>query len=56
MVAGASLESILEEQFYLAYKAKIPISDSNGIPDFEREIFINMLLKDIKKRNEALNK
>lgn len=48
--------SVLEEQFYLSKKAKISISDSNNIAEFEREIFVNMLLKDIKKEQEALEK
>lgn len=54
ILSDARLPTILEEQFYLASKAGISITDSNNIPDFEREIFVGHLMKDIKDRQEAL--
>lgn len=47
-----SLHSITEDQYYLASKANISISESNNLPDFEREAFINMIIKDIKNHTE----
>ena len=48
-----TLQSITEEQYYLSSKAGISISESNNLPDFEREAFANMVIKDIK--NQAQN-
>ena len=54
ITSDARLQTILEEQFYLASKAGISIFDSNSIPDFEREMFIGYLMKSIKERQDAI--
>lgn len=47
-----TLQSITEEQYYLSSKAGISISESNNLPDFEREAFVNMVVKDIKNQTQ----
>jgi hypothetical protein len=49
---GITLQSITEDQYYLSSKAGISITESNNLPDFEREAFINMIIKDIKNQTE----
>lgn len=46
--------NILREQYYLAKHANIPVSDSEQLPDFEREAHINFIQYDIRKRKEQL--
>jgi len=49
-----SLSNIIKEQYYLAKHANITISDSEYMPDFEREAYINLIVKDLQqeaKRN-----
>jgi hypothetical protein len=36
----------------LASRANISISESNELPDFEREAYINLLIKDLKQKEE----
>jgi hypothetical protein len=36
----------------LASRANISIAESNALPDFEREAFINLLIKDLKQKEE----
>ncbi len=54
LTAGDNLQSITETQFYLAYKGKIPLSDSNRLPLFEMEANLNLLIKDLKAQQEAM--
>lgn len=56
VTSGADFQNILEQQYYLASKVGIPISDSNNMADFERLAFVNMYMKEMKKRKEALDK
>lgn len=50
------MRSILEQQYILAKKCNISISDSNLLPDFEREIYISILIKDMEEEKKALDK
>jgi len=45
---------VLEQQYYLARKAKISVTDSNSLPVFEVDMFVGLLLKDLKKEQEAM--
>lgn len=54
LLIDTSLESITEEQFQLARKAGISIMESTMLPEFEREAYVNMLIKDLKKEVESL--
>lgn len=51
-----SLKNILEQQYALSKKCNITPSESNMYADFEREIFVNLLMKDIEEENKALEK
>lgn len=55
LAGGDSVESITQEQFQLARKANISLVESTLLPEFEREAYVNMLLKDIKKEVDALS-
>jgi hypothetical protein len=44
---------VLREQFHLAKKAGIGLLESNLLPDWERGIMVNLLLKDLKDEAEA---
>jgi hypothetical protein len=46
----------VEEQFQLSRKAGINISESNSLADFEREAYLNLLIKDLKNEAEAMKK
>lgn len=47
-----NIQSITEDQFYLASRAHIPLSESNELADFEREAFMGLVVKDIKAQTE----
>lgn len=47
------LHDLLRVQYVLAKNANINISESNELPDFEREIFLSLLVEDIKEENET---
>lgn len=53
LCSGCSIESIVEEQYFLARKANIGYNDSNKMPDFERTMTVGMLIRDLKKEEEA---
>lgn len=44
-----SLDSLLHEQYFLARNANISFQDSNNMPDFERQMVLGMLSKDLKE-------
>jgi len=48
------LHTITEEQYYLASRANISIEESNLLPDFEREAFLNLVIKDMKQKADAM--
>jgi len=50
------MRTILEEQYVLAKKCNISPLDSNMLPDFEREIFVKLLMRDMEEEKKALNK
>ena len=52
LLVGASLQKIMDEQFYLASESNISLFDSNSIPDFEREVYVNALMKRIQQQNK----
>jgi hypothetical protein len=49
------LQSILEEQYFLAKRAGITFSESTMMPDFERQMILAMLKRDCKKEAERFN-
>jgi len=52
LCSGNTIQSLTEEQYILASRAGISIAESNALPDFEREAFINLLIKDLKQKEE----
>ena len=40
----------------LARHGNIPISDSEHMPDYERELYLNILADSIREENKALKK
>ena len=51
-----TLESVLRQQYKLSSQANINISESDDLVDFEREIYISLLIEEIKNKNEAMEK
>jgi hypothetical protein len=47
---------ILEQQYMLSKKCNMPVSETNMMAEFEREIYVNLLLRDIQEEREALEK
>lgn len=50
------MQSILKEQFKLSKECNIPPSESEIMPDFERQIHIGFLMEDKQKEQENLEK
>ena len=46
---------IIREQYLLARKANITFFDSNLMPDFERQMVVGMLTKDLKEEEDHYN-
>jgi len=40
----------VEDQYYLASMAGISLAESSAISEFEREAFVNLLVKSIKQK------
>lgn len=52
MISGDSLTNIIKEQYHLASKAHIGILESNLMADFEREAFLDLVLKEAQRLTE----
>lgn len=50
-----SFSSVVEEQYFLARKAKISWVDTNCMPDFERRLVLGFLKRDLKAEAEQAN-
>ena len=50
-----SLKNILEEQYLLSRKCSTSPIESNMMPDFEREIFVNMIIKEVEEEKKAMD-
>ena len=48
------MESILIEQYQLAKNANISLIESNELTEFEREAYINLLVRDINRETESI--
>lgn len=51
-----SIDNILEEQYILAKKSHISFSDTEYMPDFERQIVFGKLARDLKAEAEEYKK
>jgi hypothetical protein len=50
-----NLQNILEQQYVLAKKCGISITESNMMANFEMEIYVQMLMNDIQREQDALD-
>ena len=48
------MESLVEEQYLLSKHAGINISESMELADFEREAYVNLVLRDMKRELENI--
>lgn len=49
-----SFQDLIEQQYVLAKKCNMTVSETNMMADFEREIYINILMKDMEEEKKAL--
>ena len=49
-----SLQDIIEQQYALAKKCNMGIIETNMLPDFERQIYVNLLLRDLEEERKSL--
>jgi hypothetical protein len=49
-----NLQNILEQQYVLSKKCNISISETNMLADWEREVYLNLLMRDIEEERKAL--
>jgi len=48
------MESIVIEQYQLAKHAGISLIESNELAEFEREAYVNLLVRDINRETESI--
>jgi len=54
MIGDTSLSNILTEQYQLSSKANVSLIESSNLPEFEREIFIDLIFKDLENINNNI--
>lgn len=54
IISGANIPYIIESQYYLAKKANISYQDTNALPDWERDVLVGFLMRDLKKEAEQI--
>lgn len=54
LFADTTLQDLVKEQYHLAKKANISLLESSLIPDFEREAYTNMLVKELREEAENM--
>lgn len=54
ITSGTNLAVITEEQYLLASRANIGIEESNCLPEFEKEALLNLVIKDLREKNQTL--
>jgi len=50
------MDSVIEQQYYLAKMGNISVVDSGDLIDFERDIYYSLLVRDAKREIEEVNK
>ena len=53
LCSDCTLDSLIQEQFFLARRANINFAESQEMADFERVILVGMLSKDLKEEEAA---
>jgi hypothetical protein len=56
MFIETGLSDVTKQQYYLSKHCNISISESNLMPDFERELFYMMLVNEIEEENKEYSK
>jgi len=51
---ASSLQQIIEEQYILARKINISPDVSNMLPDFERTIYVSLLVKELEEEHKRM--
>jgi len=54
LVSSTSIENIIREQYLLSSRANISLTESNELPDFEREAYLSLILKDVENELKSL--
>ena len=49
-----SFNEIIEEQYVLARKCSFSIEETNKMADFERNIYVNLIIKEIESEKKAM--
>ena len=55
MFCECRLSDIIREQYYIAKYVNISLSDSECIPLFEKDAYVEFILQDIQKEKNSLN-
>lgn len=50
-----TLDSIIQEQYYLSKYVNISVTESGELLDFEREAYLALLIKEKKEKNNINN-
>ena len=50
------MRAIYEEQYILARKLHMSPLESDMLPDFERQVFISMFMKEMEEEKKAMDK
>jgi hypothetical protein len=51
-----SFQEIIGEQYVLGRKCGWSVEDTNKMADFERQIYVNLVIKEIEEEKKAMNK
>lgn len=56
MWCDSGFKSVVEEQYYISKHTSNSWSDTNIMPDFERNILVGILLEDIQREIDSIKK
>jgi len=51
-----NFQDIIEQQYILAKKCNMPVSETNRMAEFEKDIYVNILIKDLEAEKKAMDK
>jgi len=52
IIIDNTLQNIITEQYHISKYANISITESSMMADFEREAYVNLVLKDMKNEEQ----
>ena len=50
------LKTILEEQYLLSRKCSTSPNESNLMADFERQVYVNLIIKEVEEEKKSMDK